>query len=178
METNAKEEVTIAFTGHRPSKLPNGWEGPHTEVLLFLTKKLVNYEKRIVHGIQGGALGWDQIAGQAMVYAGIYQTLAEPFPGFWKKWRIHQIEDYMEFKYGQLQEDYDEVVQVNPDEDYAAWKLHARNEYMVNRCDEVWAWWDGTRKGGTYACLQYAHKKGIPIVNLYKEYYSEKSGAA
>ena len=164
----------VAFTGHRPSKLPNGWDGPHTEVFLFLVKKLLveNRKQEIERAYTGGALGWDQIALEACYQDGIRQTLVEPFPGFWRKWSVKQIEEYMQMKHTYLNlEGNDEIVHSNPDEDYAPWKLHARNEYMVNRCTELWAWWDGTRKGGTFQCVKYAHKQGKKIVNVYKEFH-------
>ena len=147
---------TIALTGHRPSKLPNGWDGPHDEVRLFLQKRIAR-DNEICKVISGGALGWDQIGIEAAKYAGADVLLAEPFLYFWRKWQPHQIDKYMWMKYDLLGED-DKIVQVNSDEEYQAWKLFARNEYMVDRADEVWAWWDGTRKGGTYSGLQYDHK--------------------
>lgn len=66
----------------------------------------------------------------------------------------------------------EEFVTVTDDETYAPWKLHKRNEYMVNMADEIWAWWNGDRSGGTYACVKYAHKKGKKIVNLYKKFHN------
>ena len=163
LETQDKK-IVVAFTGHRKI------DGPPGEVRHFLLSKLAN-DRRIWKTISGGALGWDQVALTASKQAGLYHLLAEPFLGFWEKWPPHIVEEYMELKYRELHEDDDEVVQVS-DPGYENWKYHARNEYMVNRADEVWAWWDGTRKGGTYACLKYAHKKGIPIVNIYKEFHN------
>ena len=51
---------------------------------------------------------------------------------------------------------------------YAAWKLHKRNEMMVDASDKLVAYYNGSGTGGTASCVKYANKVGKPIINLYK----------
>lgn len=45
---------------------------------------------------------------------------------------------------------------------YAAWKLQARNEWMVNNSTDVIAVWDGS-PGGTANCVAYARSLDTPV---------------
>lgn len=60
----------------------------------------------------------------------------------------------------------DEIVQVS-DKPYQPYLMQLRNEYNVDRCDELLAIWDGIKEGGTYNCIKYAttKKKHIKIIN-------------
>lgn len=44
---------------------------------------------------------------------------------------------------------------------------HVRNQWMVDNSDEGFAYWNGKESGGTFACLQYAESKNVPVRNLY-----------
>lgn len=156
----------VAFTGHRPCKLPGRWGSNHSELCIKITKLLISEDVGRV--ISGGALGIDQIAIRAAMYSGAYLTLIEPFPGFWKKWPIKKIEEYMHLKYS-WDEGMITFIYANENEEYASWKMQQRNEMMVDRAEEVWAYWDGS-KGGTANCVAYANKKGVPVKNLIEEF--------
>jgi hypothetical protein len=41
-----------------------------------------------------------------------------------------------------------------------------RNEWMVDNCDVLVAWWNGIQSSGTWNCVEYAQKVGRPIVRL------------
>ena len=43
---------------------------------------------------------------------------------------------------------------------------YKRNEYMVDHCDKLICYYDG-RYGGTEYTVDYANKKGIPVINLW-----------
>lgn len=40
------------------------------------------------------------------------------------------------------------------------------NEWMVDRAGRIAALWDGSW-GGTFNCLNYARRRGVPIDNLW-----------
>jgi len=165
----------IAFTGHRPDKLPGGWDGDHSNLIKFISRKIE--EENISDIYVGGALGLDQIALEAALHVWDYKNnytinICEPFPYFWRRWRPNQIEKYMKLKYSCLGEtDWpSNLIHVDSNEEYQPYKMHRRNEFMVNEATELWAWWNGNRKGGTYACVKYAFQKHKSIINLYKEF--------
>jgi uncharacterized phage-like protein YoqJ len=51
--------------------------------------------------------------------------------------------------------------------DYFA-SFHKRNQYLVDNCDLLVAFWDGIKKGGTYSAMKYAKKvnREVKIVNI------------
>lgn len=165
---------TIAFTGHRPDKLPGGYNSDHDDIKEFIRKELGKVQWDTV--LVGGALGIDQIAHKAAHYWTIGREdkklvlVCEPFKGFWRKWPVDSIEKYMELKYS----DGTDFIYVDSSEEYAPWKMQKRNEYMVDRCDELWAWWDGS-DGGTANCVKYAKKIGKPVRNLFEEQQSART---
>ena len=156
----------VAFTGHRPGKLPGGWDGCHGKLILKTTNLLIREDVGRV--ISGGALGIDQIAMHAAQYSGAYLTLIEPFPGFWRKWPIKKIEEYMKLKYS-FMDGMLTFIYANNEKAYQPWKMQQRNKMMVDRAEEVWAYWDGS-EGGTANCVAYARKKGVPVKNLIVEF--------
>lgn len=165
------ETRVVAFTGHRSDKLPGGWGGhKEREAMAELLASRLHREgiKRV---IVGGALGIDQIAMKAASYAGCHIILVEPFPGFWRKWPIRSIEEYMKLKYS-INPAALEIHYSDKDEEYAAWKMQKRNEYMVDMATEVWAYWNGSG-GGTHNCIKYAESQNKPITYLYEELNEE-----
>lgn len=48
--------------------------------------------------------------------------------------------------------------------------MQKRNEYMVDNCDKLLAFWNGEQSGGTWNTIQYAKKVGkdIEIIDLQK----------
>lgn len=169
--------MRIAFTGHRPDKLPDGY-GKNEKLRDFieecLCKKLDSLDYGLSHikVITGGAIGIDQIAANAALcckyYGGDYEeqvhvVIAEPFKFFWQKWPPQTVEDYFDLRH--RVDDFFQVCEPG----YAPWKMQKRNEYMVDNCDELWAYWDGS-DGGTKNCIDYAKKKGVKIRNLYEEF--------
>lgn len=159
----------VAFTGHRPNKLPGGWNGDGGKLAEWLGQKL--FDDGVKYVIVGGALGIDQIAMQAAKMAGCHITLIEPFPGFWRKWPEHRIEEYMELKYS-TPKSHIKMMYADEEESYSAWKMQKRNQDMVDRATEVWAYWDGSQ-GGTCNCVRYAVNQGKQVRNLFDEYNPE-----
>ena len=156
--------MIVAGTGHRPDKLGGYSDDAFNKLERIAYNWLhTNRPERV---ISGGALGWDQALAQAALYDGIPLTLALPFPKFWIKWP-KKSQDYLELLVSQA----DKVVYVC-EEGYAAWKMQARNKWMVDNCQSVLALWNGT-DGGTANCVRYAEQTGRPIINLWKEFNEE-----
>jgi uncharacterized phage-like protein YoqJ len=158
----------VSFTGHRPDKLPGGWQG-HKErgIMARLIAKRLKAED-VKYVIVGGALGIDQIAMKAAVYAKCRILLVEPFPGFYKKWPAPSIEEYMELKYRTSPQQL-KIIYANENEKYEGWKMQHRNKVMVDKATEVWAYWNGDDSGGTANCVRYAESEDKEVTNLYEE---------
>lgn len=152
--------MTVAVTGHRPDKLGREYslKGPISKKLFDELSRLVDrLEPRTL--ITGMALGVDMLFANVAVRKGIPFIAAVPFEGQEKKWPLksqnlyHKLLGYAK-----------EVVIVSPG-GYKPWKMQARNEWMVNRCDVLIAVWDGS-KGGTFNCVEYAVDKGVDIKRI------------
>ena len=153
--------MIIAGTGHRPEKL-----GGHRPII---AEQLVEFAKQHLSSIapdaviSGMALGWAQALASAALDMGIALTAAVPFEGFDRRWpassrrHLDTILDRAK-----------EVVVVHP---FAAptVALNLRNEWMVDRADLMLALHDGSW-GGTFNCLAYAKKKGVPARNLWSRW--------
>lgn len=171
--------MIYAGTGHRDDKLTaNGLFKPYTpELHTFLTyevaqhvvAKLMDKDDSVII-ISGMALGWDLALAEAAVYEGALLIAAIPFEGQEAKWS-----DYHKARYQALLDDAYEVVVVS-EAGYAAWKMHARNRWMVDNCDVVLALSNGDKTGGTAACLNYAAKVGRPVKNLWP-YFLKQANA-
>ncbi len=158
---------SFAVTGHRPNKL---WgynlNDPHYVALQTYfentVKAKLNEGFDQIEMISGMALGVDTVFAHAAISlknAGypIVFTAAIPFNG-----QEHMWNEYTQNHYRDLLSHAD-TIQIVCNGEYAAWKMQKRNEFMVDRCDELIAVWDGT-KGGTANCVNYAKgKKPITI---------------
>jgi uncharacterized phage-like protein YoqJ len=54
--------------------------------------------------------------------------------------------------------------------------MQRRNEWMVDRADKLVALWDGSW-GGTFNCIEYARKKGVPFDNLWARWSTDDAFA-
>lgn len=158
---------TLAFTGHRPNKL-NGYNPMDNYELLTILSKTIE-EHIVKHDvdtfISGMALGIDMWSARIVLklkqkYPHIKLICAIPCIGQYSKWN-----EESKFEWFQIKERADSVVYIS-EEEYTAWCLQKRNEWMVDNSDYIISVWDGT-KGGTYNCLKYAKKKKCQnIVNI------------
>lgn len=164
--------ISIAVTGHRPNKLPCGYDMDHPWALAVITRMknyiLAHAERHNgVRIISGMALGIDQMWAIAGVKAQrednrVSIELAIPCANQSKKWppvsqRLwQQIVDSVSI--------YDNVNKITyvSNKEYTSSCMQLRNEYMVDNCDLVLAFWDGT-PGGTANCKRYADKVGKPV---------------
>lgn len=177
--------MIVAFTGHRPEKLGGYGPSPTQDRVRQAIRDLlenVGYhtcdcgrsrwgrmsdlcscgEMRCgtvsyaTETISGMALGVDQWAAEICVELGVPFTAAVPFVGQESRWPEESQRRYQLL----LQKAYNVVV-VSPG-GYHPWKMQARNEWMVDRCDLLVAFWDGSG-GGTANCVEYAQRVGRQI---------------
>ena len=181
--------IKICFTGHRPdADGMGGYDfGNSIDIeLMDVTYKILetmynkyrnpNSDKHYLYTIVGGAVGYDEIALNACKelkgVIDIEIELAAPFKkwkGNWPKETINRYkvyEQYMDkityvdslekYKYGGA-----------PIGEYHPAKMQLRNKYMVDNADIVIACWNGSTKGGTFNCVNYAKKmqKRLVVIN-------------
>lgn len=152
--------MIIAGTGHRPPKLGGYGE----DVFLRLVHLGRGYLDacRPEKVISGMALGWDQALAQAAVDLGIPFIAAVPFNEFSSKWPAVSQDRLQHLLWSASQ-----MVIISQVPGVQA--LQQRNEWMVDRADKMAALWDGSF-GGTFNCIRYAEKKGVPIDNLWSRW--------
>lgn len=151
--------MIVAGTGHRPNKL-GGYDDRITLRLTGLAKRHLGDAKTVISGM---ALGWDTAVALAAIELGKPLICAVPFDGQEKAWPSSAQK-----RFNSILELAHEVVIVSPGE-YAHWKMHARNKWMVHRADVMLALWDGS-SGGTGSCLAVADGKSRPVFNVWKEW--------
>lgn len=155
------QHEVMAITGHRPQSLDNDytygselWRGLRAAYEeLFIGFKVDRL-------LTGCALGVDTVAAEVAAANGIPYTACIPFDGQQNKWPRAAKQ-----RYERLLSRADDMIIVSPG-GYAAWKLHKRNEFMVDNSSILLATWNGKPKGGTYACVQYGMKKHGSILRL------------
>ncbi|HMN10944.1 MAG TPA: SLOG family protein [Bellilinea sp.] len=151
--------MVIAGTGHRPNKL--GGYGPEIRGRLIQLAKAIIHQHRPSLIISGMALGWDMALAQAAISEGIPLIAAVPFRGQESQWPRESQEYYQNILIKARS------VVYTSEGVYSPAKMQIRNEWMVNQAEVVWALWDGKIGGGTWNCIQYAHRVGKPVLNYW-----------
>src|SRR5574343_274271 len=160
--------ITVAFTGHRPDKC-GGFKVPNP-LQQYISKELrrVLLEINPTQAISGMALGVDQYAAEVCIELKIPFIAAVPCEGQEKIWP-----EPSRIKYNQILAKAEKVELVSPG-GYAAWKMQIRNKWMVDHCDVLIGVFDGT-SGGTANCISYAKSIGKKIIIINpKEYYENE----
>jgi uncharacterized phage-like protein YoqJ len=162
---------TICATGHRPDKLPGGYDiysAENANLIRKMQEVLLSYYNihGALHCITGMALGIDQLFAIAciglkqMYNLNITIEAAVPCIGQESKWPANS-----QALYNSLLETMDSVYYVTQ-APYSAGCMELRNEYMVDNSDLVLAYFDGS-KGGTKNCVDYAKEQDKEIINIY-----------
>ncbi len=160
---------TIAITGHRPNKLPCGynflptqsrWAASFVNYLIF--RIIDAYHKRgPLRILSGMALGVDQLFCIAALEAkkrGAVLTLTACIP-------CHDYDAGWTCASRRLYSDIlsrcDEKIYVTPS-GYTQRCLQLRNEFLADHADELIAIWDGS-PSGTRNCVNYAKSINVPV---------------
>jgi len=161
------KENTCCFTGHRPEKLPWGYDETDPRCLL-LKRKLRDaveaaYEEGKRHFICGMARGCDFYFAEIVLelrrrYPDITMEAAIPCASQSSGWRTQE-----RLRWQQLVAacDLETLVQ----EKYTPDCMLRRNRYMVDHSSLVIAVYDGM-DGGTRRTLEYALRKGVPFLDI------------
>lgn len=166
---------TACFTGHRPNKLYGYDLSDHRyqELAHRLARVIVSLYAQygVDTFITGGALGLDTVAFFAVQYVKskgypVKNILAVPFKGQEGRWFGKDVE-----RYNRMLKLADEVVYVDILPKYSGnytvpQKLNVRNHYMVDNAQYVITAYNGSKKGGTFNCLEYAKKNNREIINV------------
>lgn len=149
--------MIIAATGHRPDKLGGYRQKTIVSLASFATVYLEAEQPDEV--IVGMADGWDMAVATACFIVGVPFIAAVPFEGQEKRWS-----EVSQYRYRSI---IAEAQRVEIICDYPSTRaFQIRNEWMVDRAGKVAALWDGSW-GGTFNCVRYAEKKGVPVDNLW-----------
>lgn len=145
----------VGITGHRPERL-----GPGVRPWLdaALKAQLAGLAPGSV--LSGMAQGVDQWAAEACLALGVPYVAVIPCAGQDGRWGAGARAAYR-----RLVQAAADIVVVSPGA-YAAWKMHARNRWIVDHCEVLLAVWDGRAEGGTGACVAYARQRGRKVVRI------------
>jgi uncharacterized phage-like protein YoqJ len=154
--------LTVSFTGHRCDKI-GGWNLPNP-TYNYICQEIEKVLKELKPDkvISGMAAGVDQWGANIAYKLGIPFIAAIPHIGQESIWPKTSQDIYRK-----LLSRASEVVIVS-EGGYAAWKMQARNQWMVDNSDKVIAIFKQTEtNGGTFNCVQYALsvKKDIYYIN-------------
>ena len=153
---------SVAFTGHRPQKLPFGFDETDPRCVDFKRRLCNSIEMMILEGythfISGGALGMDMYAAEAVLtlreqYPEITLEIAIPHDGQTAKWP-QSLRDRAE----RIREEADGITWIA--HEYPKRCLFDRNYYMVSHCSVLLACFDG-QPGGTAQTIETAHRLGL-----------------
>lgn len=153
------DKFVICGTGHRPNKLGGYGNDVLNRLINLATSALDRWKPTQV--ISGMALGWDQALAIASIRLEIPVTAAVPFKGQESRWS-----EKSQKLYRRILERADEVVVVC-EGGYSPDKMQRRNEWMVDRADQILTMFDGSN-GGTKNCIDYAVKTGKQVNNIFK----------
>jgi len=148
----------VGVTGHR--KLLNK-EAQVLEVTKEKLRKILESHPEGVEVNTGMALGFDQLVCDACLALGVPYVAAVPCDAQDGLWSPLQRQHY-EALIGKAAR----VVLVSPGP-YEAWKMHARNGWIVNNSQEMVVHWDGFFPGGTGACMKLVKSKKLPWTNTH-----------
>lgn len=167
--------LRCAFTGHRPQKLPFGFDETDDRFLSFqrrLTGAIEALsEAGYTHFLSGGALGVDIWAAEAVLLLrykkpGILLEMVSPFDHQAARWKEKDRE-----RHDRLFALADIVTATG--HSYSPGCLQRRNRYLVDNADLLLAVTCGV-PGGTEQTIAYARKTGVPVQTLPVEGEDEK----
>lgn len=153
------KEQTCCFTGHRT--IPE-WQQDNISVALRVTIRNLIHNGYRYFGV-GGALGFDTMAAQMVLslkteFPAIKLILVLPCKNQTDKWGKKDRAIYEKIK-GQA----DKVVYIT--EYYTPDCMMRRNRHLVDH-SSVCVCYLTQKQGGTVYTVNYAHRKGVRVINL------------
>ena len=156
---------TVAFTGHRPEKLPWGTneKSPEGALFKFRLREALEYliGRGYVNFLSGAARGFDTIAAEIVislreVYPWIKLTVVLPCADQAARW---SVEDRTRWE--NIVHNSDHVETLAPVYDKSC--MFRRNRYLVDNADLVLAAYHKGSTGGTAMTVDYAHRKQVKV---------------
>lgn len=117
--------------------------------------------------ITGMALGWDLAVAEACVDLRVRFIAAVPFMVQADRWSPADRERWRRCITAAHHVDIGATTPRSKGEAVKA--LYARNHWIVNQCEELWAFYSGS-KGGTQHCVLYAQEVGRKVVPLWGDW--------
>lgn len=147
---------SVAFTGHRY------YAFEQQARLGALLQEL--YTEGFRHFISGMAVGFDLAAAEAVIElrsrcGDVTLECTVPYEGFERGFSPEDAE-----RFGRIVAEADTVTCLAGR--YSEGVFRRRNDYLVDSCSLVVAWWDGSRSGTGYTVAR-ARRQSRPVVNLY-----------
>lgn len=159
--------LRCAFSGHRPQKMPFGFDELDQRCIDFKQRLHDTIESLIwcgySHFLSGGALGMDMYAAEIVLefrqqYPWIGLEMVIPFDSQPDKWN-----DLYKERYRVLLDKADIVTFTS--HEYSKGAIFLRNRYLVDNADLLLAAYDG-QPGGTQLTCNYARKAGIDVCRI------------
>ena len=160
-------ETVCAFTGHRPSKLPWGYDESDPRCLALKSRLYDVLEAVCSTGVRsfvcGMAAGCDLYFAEALLslrrdYPDIYLEAAVPYAGQADAWA-----PALRARYRRILLRCSEQTVLR--QTYSRECMMERNRYMVDKCSILVACCDG-RPGGTLSTLRYAARLDKEIIEI------------
>ena len=159
---------TVAFTGHRPEKLPWGDDENSPSALLYKFRLRETLEYLIGMGyinfLSGAARGFDTIAAEMVislreVYPWIKLIMVLPCADQAKHWNEA---DQARWENIVLNSDHVETLQ----DTFTRSCMFKRNRYLVDHSSLLLACFNGDQHSGTAMTVNYAHQKKVKVRRL------------
>ena len=158
---------SCCFTGHRPQKLPWGYDELDPRCIEFKNKLsaviYAVYESGIKHFICGMALGCDMYCAEAVIelkkrFADITLEAAVPYDGQEVKWAESSRKRYRSIL---MKCDKTTLIQ----DAYSPGCMMRRNKYMVDNSTVLISCYNGS-SGGTWNTVKYAMARDTEIIQV------------
>ena len=164
---------TVAFTGHRPEKLPWGTNdnSPEGALFKFRLREALEYliGRGYVNFLSGAARGFDTIAAEIVislreVYPWVRLTVVLPCADQAARWNAEDKR-----RWENIVHNSDHVETLAPMYDKSC--MFRRNRYLVDNADLVLAAYHKGSTGGTAMTVDYARKQGVKVRRLSFEHH-------
>ena len=164
---------TVAFTGHRPEKLPWGTNdnSPEGALFKFRLREALEYliGRGYVNFLSGAARGFDTIAAEIVislreVYPWVRLTVVLPCADQAARWNAEDKR-----RWENIVHNSDHVETLAPVYDKSC--MFRRNRYLVDNADLVLAAYHKGSTGGTAMTVDYARKQGVKVRRLSFEHH-------